>query len=110
MDAAPAKGPRKSSKITPRLPSATEAGTVAGASYRDRDDPYLQGSVTTRHNEGEPTLSSTQEAYGGVDVSKRCLSLAVRPAGERFGVPNDDVSVGALVARLKEAPALMGCW
>lgn len=36
-------------------------------------------------------VSPTTKAYAGIDVSKGRLEVAVRPVGERFDVPNDDV-------------------
>jgi transposase len=52
--------------------------------------------------------SPTTELYAGIDVSKGRLEVAVRPVGERFGVPNDDAGIDELVGRLEERrPALV---
>ena len=52
--------------------------------------------------------SPTTEVYAGIDVSKGRLKVAVRPAAERFGVPNDDAGIEEFVGRLKERrPALV---
>ncbi len=40
------------------------------------------------------------DVYTGIDVSKGRLDVAVRPAGERWGVPNDPEGIDDLVARL----------
>lgn len=40
--------------------------------------------------------SPTTELYAGIDVSKGRLEVAVRPVGERFGVPNDDAGIDEL--------------
>jgi transposase len=51
---------------------------------------------------------TTTELYAGIDVSKGRLEVAVRPVGERFGVPNDDAGIDELVGRLEERrPALV---
>ncbi|MDP9479490.1 MAG: IS110 family transposase [Actinomycetota bacterium] len=39
-----------------------------------------------------------------MDVSKGHLDAYVRPAGEHFGIPNDDAGIDSLVARLEAAP------
>jgi transposase len=52
--------------------------------------------------------SPTTELYARIDVSKGRLEVAVRPVGERFGVPNDDAGIDELVGRLEERrPALV---
>jgi hypothetical protein len=38
-------------------------------------------------------MASPTKLYAGIDVSKGHLEVAVRPAGERFGVPNDDAGI-----------------
>jgi transposase len=44
----------------------------------------------------------------GIDVSKRCLEVAVRPAGERFRVGNDAAGIKRLLKALqKHAPRLI---
>ncbi|MDQ3965723.1 MAG: IS110 family transposase [Actinomycetota bacterium] len=53
-------------------------------------------------------MASPTKVYAGIDVSKGRLEVAVRPAGERFGVPNDDAGIDELVGRLGETrPALV---
>lgn len=48
-------------------------------------------------------MSSTQQLYAGIDVSKGRLDVSVRPTGEHFGVPNDDAGIDSLIARFEEA-------
>ena len=48
-------------------------------------------------------MSSTQELYVGIDVSKGRLDVSVPPTGGHFGVPNDDAGIGSLIARFEEA-------
>jgi transposase len=44
----------------------------------------------------------------GIDVAKAQLDMALRPAGERWAVANDDAGIAALVARLQALlPTLM---
>ena len=51
---------------------------------------------------------TTTKIYVGIDVSKARLEVAIRPVGERFGVPNDDAGIDELVGRLEERrPALV---
>ncbi len=51
---------------------------------------------------------TTTKVYAGIDVSKGRLEVAVRPVGERFGVPNDDAGIDELIGRLGERrPALV---
>ncbi len=46
--------------------------------------------------------------FVGIDVAKAALDVAVRPAGERWSAPNDEVGISALVARLRPlAPTLI---
>ena len=53
--------------------------------------------------------ATTTKVYAGVDVfSKGRLEVFVAPSGERFSIPNDDVGVDELLARLEESsPALV---
>jgi transposase len=39
--------------------------------------------------------------FGGIDVAKAQLDIAVRPSGERWAVPNDAGGVGTLVEQLR---------
>ena len=51
---------------------------------------------------------SESQVFVGIDVAKAQLDIALRPAGERWTVPNDDASVAALVTRLQAvAPTLI---
>jgi transposase len=53
-------------------------------------------------------MASPTKVYAGIDVSKDRLEVAVRPAGERFDVPNDDAGIDELVGRLGQTrPALV---
>ena len=57
---------------------------------------------TTKQQEEE------EEIYAGVDVSKACLNVALRPIPECFELANDQAGIDSLVARLEEArPALV---
>jgi transposase len=48
------------------------------------------------------------ERFVGIDVAQATLEIAVRPTGESWQVPNDEVAFGALVDRLRElAPTLI---
>jgi transposase len=40
----------------------------------------------------------------GIEVAKAHLDMALRPAGERWAVANDDAGIAALVARLQAVP------
>jgi transposase len=42
------------------------------------------------------------ERWAGIDVSKMRLDVAVRPSGEAWQHPNDDIGIVALVTRLQE--------
>jgi transposase len=54
------------------------------------------------------SATTTKEVYAGVDVSKGRLEVFVAPTGERFSIPNDEVGVEELLARLEEStPALV---
>jgi transposase len=53
-------------------------------------------------------VSSAQEVYVGVDVSKARLDIALRPTGDRFDVTNDHSGINSLINRLQAAcPALV---
>ena len=44
----------------------------------------------------------------GIDVSKRCLDVAVRPTGETFSMDNDDTGIKNLTKTLaKRSPQLI---
>ncbi len=44
----------------------------------------------------------------GIDVSKRCLDVAIRPAGETLSIDNDDAGIKKLVKTLtKWSPQLI---
>src|SRR3954451_2437440 len=44
----------------------------------------------------------------GIDVSKRCLDVAIRPAGETLGIDNDDAGIKKLMKTLaKWSPQLI---
>jgi transposase len=45
-------------------------------------------------------LSEEVRMFVGIDVSKATLDVATRPTGESWSVPNDDVGIGELIARL----------
>ena len=48
--------------------------------------------------------------FVGIDVAKATLDVAVRPSGEHWSTPNDDVGIQSLVQRLTPlAPALLVC-
>jgi transposase len=52
-----------------------------------------------------PTL-----VFVGLDVAKATLDVALRPSGEQWSVPNDEVGVAALLERLRpQSPALVVC-
>src|SRR6266516_3518096 len=58
-----------------------------------------QGRVqTSRFTSGGAMLAPT--VFVGVDVAKATLDVAVRPAGERWSVANDEPGIQSLVARL----------
>ncbi len=58
-------------------------------------------STTTKPHEEEPI-------YVGVDVSKACLDVALRPTGEFFKVANDQAGIDSLLARLQQiSPTLV---
>ncbi len=48
---------------------------------------------------------SSANVYVGVDVSKARLDVALRPAGDPFGVANDQAGIDSLVARLEQEEA-----
>jgi transposase len=53
-------------------------------------------------------MASPTKVYAGIDVSKGRLEVAVHPAGERFGLPNDDAGIDELVGQLGQTrPALV---
>jgi transposase len=41
----------------------------------------------------------SSQVFVGIDVAKAQLDIALRPTGERWGVPNDDAGIAALVTR-----------
>lgn len=50
----------------------------------------------------------TERTYVGIDVSKKCLDVVLRPSGEYLEATNDEQGIRSLVARLEEAcPALV---
>jgi transposase len=50
----------------------------------------------------------SSQVFGGIDVAKAQLDIAVRPTGERWAVTNDDAGIAALVTRLQQlAPQLI---
>jgi len=52
----------------------------------------------------------SESVYVGLDVAKATLDVAVRPSGESWQVPNDEVGVTGLVVRLRAlGPALIVC-
>src|SRR6266571_6380763 len=58
-----------------------------------------QGRVqTSRFTSGGAMLAPT--VFVGVDVAKATLDVAVRPAGERWSVANDEPGIQSVVARL----------
>jgi transposase len=44
---------------------------------------------------------SESQVFVGIDVAKAQLDIALRPSGERWAVPNDEVHIAALVAQLQ---------
>lgn len=53
-------------------------------------------------------MSSAQEVYVGVDVSKARLDIALPPTGDRFDLTNDHSGIHSLINRLQAAcPALV---
>jgi transposase len=44
---------------------------------------------------------SAPQCFGGIDVAKARLDIALRPTGERWAVVNDDAGIAALVERLQ---------
>src|SRR5262249_2613302 len=81
------------------------ARTVAWPRRPHRKVGYAgQPSPQTRDH----PMSSTQQAFVGVDVCKAALDVHCRPAGSTFQCPNDERGVAELVARLRGlAPALV---
>ena len=56
---------------------------------------------------GDP-LGTSAALFVGIDVSKQQLDVAVRPSGEQWTVPHDEVGMRDLVTRLQAlAPALI---
>jgi transposase len=52
---------------------------------------------------------SALQVFGGIDVAKAQLDMALRPTGERWTVTNDEPGIAPLVTRLQEiAPQLIG--
>jgi transposase len=52
----------------------------------------------------------SEPVFVGLDVAKATVDVAVRPSGECWSVPNSDVGMGELVARLRPlAPTLVVC-
>jgi len=50
----------------------------------------------------EPTTSAAGAAiFVGIDVSKAALDVALRPSGEQWSSPNDEVGIAELVDRLR---------
>ncbi len=51
---------------------------------------------------------SPPQLFGGIDVAKAPLDIAVRPTGDRWTVTNDEAGIAALVVHLQAmAPT---CW
>ena len=51
---------------------------------------------------------SDMPCFGGIDVAKAQLDIALRPSGERWSVPNDPNGVTMLVDRMQTLqPALI---
>jgi transposase len=51
---------------------------------------------------------SAPQVFAGIDVAKAQLDIALRPAGERWAVTNDEPGIAALVIRLQAvSPALI---
>lgn len=49
-----------------------------------------------------------EKIYAGIDVAKTRLDIAMRPAGQRWSVSNDEAGIAGLVARLRAlSPALV---
>ncbi len=49
-----------------------------------------------------------ETVYVGIDVSKTCADVAVRPTGQRWTISNDEPGIRELVSRLKAlAPAMV---
>ena len=42
-----------------------------------------------------------ETVYVGIDVSKTCVDVAVRPTGQKWTISNDESGIGELVSRLK---------
>ena len=42
-----------------------------------------------------------ETVYVGIDVSKTCVDVAVRPTGQKWTISNDESRIGELVSRLK---------
>ena len=50
----------------------------------------------------------TERTYVGIDVSKKCLDVVLRPSGEYLETTNDEQGIRSLVVRLEEVrPALV---
>ncbi len=42
-----------------------------------------------------------ETVYVGIDMSKSCVDVAVRPTGQMWTISNDESGIGELVSRLK---------
>ncbi|HYO83569.1 MAG TPA: hypothetical protein VES20_19360 [Bryobacteraceae bacterium] len=64
-----------------------------------------------RECKADSTLDRTGQMsaiWVGIDVSKRCLDVAIRPAGETLSLDNDDAGIRKLVRALaKWSPQLI---
>lgn len=65
-------------------------------------------SMETRKMTTSPSSSTQMQVWVGIDVSKLCLDVALRPTGETISFENSDTGVLALVAYLCPlAPSLV---
>src|SRR5215208_2352249 len=94
--------------VAPAFPEGRESPNSC-LGLRENEEPASARMGPRQRKEGARAVSATTtKVYAGVDVSKGHLEVFVAPTGERFSIPNDDVGVDELLARLEEStPALV---